>query len=375
MAYQIYSFSQMDYDELVYETGADTSFTEHFNHYIYFDYEVGDISKDMPEPESGKAQIYGEVIYEQKPVEGLKLDVVLNSEFKKEGLTTDAKGRFYLDVAEGDWTINALLTNSWKNKPEGDYIVLTEYEPSLTDSNYNRHNNRVSPKVTVMDGDVSAAVKITIVKPIEVVTPKDEGEYDSSDDGLVSWGSVEGAETYVLNMQEVERRKNGSTSSQILERRVQSNEISFSDIGVASLSDEQPQVYAIEILAFDAEGTLINRSPDFSRREFIASGFKFVADEAKLDLGDSFSHDNIEDYYANQKRIKAAEVLISEKMFAPAETIISKITEHAPKGKKAALTGYLLAKKGLCEDAETYFEKALSIAGKQCLPDAYRAKC
>ena len=282
IAYQFYSFSPEAYDAPDPDYDPDAIIDEYFSRYIYFDYAVSNLSQNMPAPSLGDAKLYGEITYNEAPVVGIKLDVILNSKFKVESLTTDAQGRFYLDVPAGKWIINAIVINAWKNKPKGEFIVLTGYEPLLGDSTYNRHSNRAGPQATVKDGEVSAVVKIAIAKPLEISEPSVDDELASPDDAAISWAKVSGAETYLIKILEVHRQENGSTFYEILEKRVQGTELAFSDIGITNASDEEAQIYRVEIMAFDENGKLISKSAELSRREFAVSNFRFISDQAKL---------------------------------------------------------------------------------------------
>ena len=111
---------------------------DHFNEYIYLSRGSGDLTRPLPEPPSGNAILFGKILQDGSPVEGIKLDVVLNDQYKVESLVSDDEGEFSFSVAAGIWKINAIFVHEWKNKPDGEFVVVTGRENTVSDSQYHK---------------------------------------------------------------------------------------------------------------------------------------------------------------------------------------------------------------------------------------------
>ena len=79
--------------------------------------------------------------------------------------------------------------------------------------------------------------------------------------------------------------------------------------------------------------------------------------------------------YDNESRLAATETLIANDMLAEAESLLDKVTEPDEGGQLFALRGYIAAKRGQCDTAESFFSEAQTAGGKSCVPDRYRVAC
>jgi len=84
--------------------------------------------------------------------------------------------------------------------------------------------------------------------------------------------------------------------------------------------------------------------------------------------------EDIEKMLANDKRLDAVAVLIEEGMLDAAEPLLARI-DMAPAGRKEAVTGFLRASQGRCEEATALLEQANAQGGSLCVPAAYWAGC
>lgn len=77
----------------------------------------------------------------------------------------------------------------------------------------------------------------------------------------------------------------------------------------------------------------------------------------------------------DRRRIDAVETLIDENMISPAEALLELINSEYAKGRKEVLSGYILALKGNCSEANAMFKQALAINPDVCIPEKYKNIC
>jgi predicted negative regulator of RcsB-dependent stress response len=77
----------------------------------------------------------------------------------------------------------------------------------------------------------------------------------------------------------------------------------------------------------------------------------------------------------NDRRLEAAEVLLKEDLFDEAEKVLATVNGDVDSNRQSAISGYLLAKRGRCEEANQLFAKVECETGDTCVPDSYRAAC
>jgi hypothetical protein len=135
----------------------------------------------------------------------------------------------------------------------------------------------------------------------------------------------------------------------------------FNPAGVRSLATNQDlflsrhNFYPDRALTVDKDqATLLTRSDSESDEDFAA--------RLKKDL-------------LNRKKLAAASLLIEEKLFAEAQTVLDRVDSAAATGERELLLGYLFALQGECEQAKELFAQAQGVKPDLVVPTDYRAGC
>ena len=372
-AYQVFSFKGFSISSDGSLSVSSNGFNDHFSDYIYFDHEVSNSMADLPVPPAGDAEMYGEIMKDGLPVEGISLVVFLNAKYKTETLVTDANGRFSFSVTPGDWAVNLIIIDGWKNKPEGDYVVVTGLEDKFKSRNYNYREK--SSSVNVASNESVKIAGFEINKQLSMTSPVDRPQLSEVGDFSISWEPHSKASSYIVSIASVKERSDSSSTSFVIgEKSTTDSSILLSEWD--SIEDEgEPNVYRVDIVAFDDAGTFVSETQQWSAGKFELANYKILEQKTIEAVGLAQSVDDYEEYYQNQKRITASEFLIEEGLLDEAEKVINLITESAQKGKKEALLGYLHATRDQCDVANSYFDQALKIGGQSCLPTSYRSAC
>lgn len=350
---------------------ANTFFSEN----IYFDYDAQYPYTDMPTPPIGESEMYGEIIKDGMPVAGITLEVILNTEYKTEPLTTDEEGIFSFSIESGDWTVNMIVIDGWQNKPEGDYLVVSGKEGSLASSKFSRYDSNGDNDFTLTKGDSIRIANLEINERLSISSPIDRPELSGTDNFDISWKPIPKASTYRVSISSVEAYGDGSSTSTVVGEKTTS-ELSIALSEWKTISDqENTNLYSVEIKAYDQEGEFVSESKQWSEGKFDLKGTKILAESVVSVLGLGLPDSDYDEYFKNQKRISTVDLLIEEGLLDEAEKVINLITENAEKGKKNALTGYLYAMRNDCESANSFFDKAIEEGGVSCILTSYRNEC
>lgn len=342
-----------------------------------------DFSAELVEgtPE-GNGILSGMIGYKNEPASGVHLQLILNNKFRTKELITNDKGEFSLNLPEGTWFLNEITVTGWENKPDhGNFMLLTGYEPVLKNKNYSqfpKHSDSGLPLVISSDSK-DPALKFRIEPKFNLSWPdKEKIKTDASTD-KITWDVYPGASTYLVKIYKITRDEKGEwrSSHQHLSKIMKNtNELVLSALMTANASGAEHE-YGVEILAFDENNYLMSESSARTAEKtfILKDGLQLVDDDA-LDILSRDSSYTIDAIYNNRNTIARIESLITDKKYEEAEKLLTTLQGPTEPGQPEALTGYLYAEQGKCEEANRMFEKALEIGGNSCvIPSFYREKC
>lgn len=358
-----------------------------FYEYVYFG-GTPSASHKLPAPPTGQGMLKGRFIYEDKPAEGVVLDIVLNSKYRVNKISTDANGFFTVKLPFGDWKINSIETESWPNKPySGNFTIYHGEEEKLLGSRYSRYSGFQKDGFKVFVGETSEAVHLTLTirKNIELVWPdKDVTGVNANISSVIKWEPYPLATRYYVEIKNM-RREGTTTYYDHVTSKVLSNEtaIPLSNLKHVKTNDKKKYEYAVEILAFSEDGSLIAEHSDtFRGGTFVLTDGHILVEDKYEDLfGNTFDEDpevlveKMELISLDRRRINAVEVLIDDNMITEAENLLRLVASEYSKGRKEVLSGYILALKGNCLESNRMFEKAVLINPDVCIPNDYRSIC
>ena len=336
---------------------------------------LSDSPDGLPAPPSGPGILAGKFVYDGKPAAGVTLTLSLNGKYRATGLTTDAQGRFTLKLAPGEWRINHVQTDSWAERPEGEFILLSGAEGRLHDNEYDRHPflRGDGLKVTVGETPPVEPPTFTIRRRVELEWPgrNDRRVEAAHKTAVIRWQAYPQASDYVVRITRVERIGQSTSYIKIASRRVSAKtELVLAELravpGTAS-----GQEYQVTVAAFAADGSFLSETDAHrDRQSFTLTDVKMLVDEGMASV---VSATQMEEAILNQRRLDAVQVLIEEGLLVEAEKALAKVRGATTPGTKEALTGYLRARQGRCAEATKLFDQAVAIAGKTCVPASWRA--
>ncbi len=352
----------------------------HFYHYVNLG-RGSDAPREPGKLPSGDGYLRGQFIYEGRPAAGVTLTLGLNGKYETERLTTDDNGIFAVRLPRGEWTVNRLVTHEWVDRPTTDgFVIVSGTEPKLVAGRYNRYYwaDREGVKVTATDQPGVPQLNLAIRSRIAVTWPRENAKRTPTTlaDGAIAWDSYPGAETYLLRIDELKREGQTTTMHEVTTKLL-AGATQFALAGLTAVPGEEEQEYRAAVTAFAKDGSFLSESQGrFDRLTFVLSDKqRLVRDEEQAALNKSLNADAVQELRANNRRIEAVEVLVQDGLFREAEKALEKIKGRVDPGKKTAVFGYLLAKRGRCPEANRLFAKAQSEAGRNCVPDYYRAAC
>ena len=329
----------------------------------------------FPAPPAGSGILAGKFVYDGKPAAGVTLTLSLNGKYRATGLTTDAQGQFTLKLAPGEWYINHVQTDSWAERPEGEFILLSGAEGRLHDNEYDRHPflRGDGLKVTVGETPPVEPPTFTIRRRVELEWPgrNDRRVEAAHKTAVIRWQAYPQASDYVVRITRVERIGQSTSYIKIASRRVSAKtELVLAELravpGTAS-----GQEYQVTVAAFAADGSFLSETDAHrDRQSFTLTDVKMLVDEGMASV---VSATQMEEAILNQRRLDAVQVLIEEGLLVEAEKALAKVRGATTPGTKEALTGYLRARQGRCAEATKLFDQAVAIAGKTCVPASWRA--
>ncbi|QKT03569.1 hypothetical protein HUS23_06975 [Ectothiorhodospiraceae bacterium 2226] len=329
---------------------------------------------DEPPP-PGDGALVGRVLYEGKPAAGVELQLFLDERYQSAAVTTDADGRYRLAVEPGAWRVNGIQATAWRAKPAGEFLMVSGREPALG-------ADGVAPRPTFPDRGL--AVEVTADQPgtvpdieirprVRLLVPDDTTPSVSWSEDALGWEPYPGAATYVLSLWHVSHEGQTTTYRPVLSRPVA--ETSLPLMALPSVEAEAVETeYSVTVKAYDAQGRFLSETPRF-RTTFTVDDRMLLADEGGWpQAGDAVDAETLALRRTNMDRIKLIALLIDERMWEPAETLLARLEGPVDPGEREALEGYLRAEQGRCAESQTLFEAAKA-AGKRCIPERYEAAC
>lgn len=354
---------------------------------IYFG-GVPSMPRNLPAPPTGKGIVSGEITYNNNPAAGVSLAIVLNSKYRAKDIITNSDGVFSVNLPPGAWSINSIQTESWENKPaEGSYTMYYGGEEKLRGKSYNRHSNigKTGLPVNVTTDPNTILINATINKDIQLTwpNPKVEGLKATIND-TISWENYPEASKYYVEIKKIRREGRTTYFEQITSRILsQETSIPLASLKYKETKHKEPTEYGVEIYAFSEDGSLIAEFSDtYQGGTFLIADGNVLVEEKLDDLFDLSSIENPDEFEKkmeaislNKRRATAVSVLIDDNMLHEAKSLLNVIDSEYSQGEKEALTGYIFALQGKCNEANEMLERALSINPDICIPDRYKANC
>lgn len=334
-------------------------------------------SRELSKAPSGTGYLRGQVLYEGKPAAGVVLSLALNGKYETDRLTTDENGIFTARLPTGEWELNRVVTHEWSDRPRGDLIIVNGTEPKLVDGRYNELYwlEREGVRLTATDKPGDPQVNLAIRKRVVMSWPTETVKRAPATvaDGVIAWTAYPDAETYLLRITEL-KREGRTTALRTVTTKTIKGATQFRLADLAAVAGEEEREYQVAVHAFARDGSLLSESKEkFDGLTFVLTDKKqLVRDEDRALLTAEVNQTNIEELQRNNRRLDAVETLVRDGMLVEAEKLLAKTKGRSDPGRKTAVSGYLLAKRGRCADANKLFAKAQLEAGRNCVPDYYR---
>ena len=369
-----------------WESASDRSFSYYnFSEYLNFGGSTGNTGRYPIVPE-GPATINGAITFNGEPVEGMTVELSLNDKYRSKKLLTGKDGRFSVSVAEGEWEVNTVQVTGWPDKPEGDFKLISGYEPRLVSLKYSEHANfrdaglkamaSVDNQQLAMNFEIRPAIKINWPPEIAHRDREKEKNTASVRDDVIQWQPYAGAEKYVVKLFSIEGHGSSSSYHGVGDHVVTEPHLPLATLKTVP-SDGEEKEYSVDVFAFDADGTLLSKADvGLGGSSFVLTDGNKLPEYSFASTFDiNLSSGELKAHEENKKRIDAAKVLIDEGMLAEAEQLINKLQGPSQPGQKELAQGYLAAKQGNCELAKTLIDKARNEAGTTCVPERFKALC
>lgn len=352
----------------------------HFSNYVYFGRGSG-IARDPGKPPSGDGYLRGQFTYEGKPASGVSLGLTLNGKYETERVTTDENGVFTVRLPSGEWVVNRVITHEWAERPQEEkFMIVSGTEPKLVGGRYNEHYwlEREGIKITASNRAGEPQMNFTISKRVALTWPRaDEKPTPATHkEGVIAWESYPGAETYLLRITEL-KREGRTTSFHPVTAKPIKESTRFALANIAAVPGDEEKEYQASVLAFSKDGTFLSESSErFDELTFVLTDKQqLVRDEERAFASGNLTTEEFQQIRDNNRRIEAMEVLMKDGLLDEAEKVLGKIEGKVDPGKQAAIAGYLMAKRGRCDEAKRLFAKARSEGGSNCVPSYYWAAC
>ncbi|HSB30492.1 MAG TPA: hypothetical protein VLD55_02730, partial [Candidatus Sulfobium mesophilum] len=325
----------------------------------------------------GKGVLQIKITRDEAPAAGVGCKLFLNGKFKTSEQATSESGVLSFNLPEGEWYINGMQCSRWKNKPEGDFMLVSpsrrslhtnegEFFPSFGDKGKKVTVNKKTPE--------SPQVSLFLNQRVALLWPKKMGQKQEASlaKTKIYWEPYPKAVDYLIKVQHVTREGNTTTYMPVIRKRVKGT-TSFPLSQLAHARDTAAkEEYAVTVEAYDANGDFMSESQSFDGTFTLTDGNVLVED--KHGIYGSADQDTVNSVYRETKIIESAETMIKEKMYDQAEALLSKVTENDLQGKKHLMTGYLSALRGNCKKAKALFDEAQR-KGVDCVPDEYQGNC
>lgn len=357
----------------------------YFSEYLSFGMTSGYMG-DNDEPPVGEAQITGKVTYNNQPVEGVSVKLGLNDKYQTKRLFSGKDGRFSIKVPAGDWTINLVEIGGWRDRPEGDFMVLSGHEPMLTGSEYNEHANMSMQGLPVIASTDNEALALELVikpkvsiewPPLVSYRDRDKEKNEASvQDSQIAWQPYEGASQYVVRVSRMEKDGDSTIYHKMGDYLLTETRLPLAAINTVKGTGENKE-YTVEVYAFDAQGALLSASDTkYGGASFVLTdGNEIVKKPTEADMRHDIHKEKLQKFLDNKKRLDAVELLIDEDLLDEADKLMAKVVDSERIARKGILQGYLAAKRGNCELANKLFDEVRDKEGKSCIPVRYQSLC
>lgn len=364
------------------ETPVNTARRAPANFYRYVQLGHYQGAKEPTPAPTGDSYLTGRFEFEGKPADGVQLSLVLNGKYETAKVTTDADGEFHVRLPRGEWYVSRVITHEWQESPpaDGDFVLVTGHEPKLVEGRYDDNYWLQSKGIPVQVGDrpPQPQLRFTIRNGVALRWPDADaqGTETTVDDGVIVWDPYAGANTYLVRIVEIEREGRTTSYHEVATRPVVgATNFPLKQLQVLPSADAKKE-YEVSVVAFDEAGNLLSQSERFGGGSFVLSdGKQLVREPERMPGSEHFDPKELQQVHDNNRRIEAAAVLLKDGLDKDAERLLGKIQGKVDPGKQAAVTGYLMAVRGRCAEANRLFAQAQAAAGAGCVPDYYRAGC
>jgi hypothetical protein len=347
------------------------------------------------QPPRGPERLRGRITLDGAGIEGVRLALTLNGEYKVEGLETGSRGVFEVPLPAGKWHINDIVVSDWDSRPKHrDLILFSGREPMKDAGLYSRFNYHMAGGLEVSLPAESNTIPIEIEfrdalpmtwplrpNPSGYGPERDSEPDDEFSSAAIAWEPVKGASEYEVQIGQVKREGTMTYSLPMLTRRLSGVTLPLASLpqrSASALKDE----YAVQVFAFDAEGRLLTESSmksdggigvKLADRLFQLTGATRLGREQQY-VGFSGRPQVISaEYEINDVRLELAAKLLDQKRLNDARRVLDLVTKDAAPGRASALRARLAALEGDCVTAMRLFDKAESEAG--CVPIEDRKLC
>ncbi len=315
-------------------------------------------------------------LYDGKPAAGIKCKIVLNRKYKTSPLETDQNGIITLRLPEGNWQVNSIQCSSWKNKPAGEYMLVSPGERRIESGlgeflSVDAKGKEITVRNTTPD---SPQLALLINPRVEIIWPdKNKPKQNVTvAHSNIDWQPYLKASQYVVRIHRVTREGRSTTFMPIVYKKVSGRHtLSFSEIP-HSRDPAAKEEYAVSVEAYAESGEFLSESQNFNGTFSFTDGSVLV--ENQRDISSTADQGKIDSLYQGSKTLQAAEALIKEKMFDQAQVLLNKVKIDDLQGKKELMTGYLYATKGDCMKAQIAFDNTRG-KGEDCIPEEYKGNC
>jgi hypothetical protein len=340
-----------------------------FYEMIFFGGNIRAEDQMQPLPE-GKGVLKGKFVFENKPASGIKFDITLNDSYIKKSIITDENGNILINLPPGKWFINMIACKSWKNKPKGEYILVSGNLPWL-ETNY----LKAGKEILITDAiPQKEQIVITINPRIKLAWPNDSKEKQEATiaESKIAWDPYPDAEKYRIIISRVTREGRQATSFRPIVTIETTKETVLPLKKLPYTSDQTAkEEYSVQTQALRKSGELLSESQFFGGSFILTDGNVLI--ETGI-LRSDLNQEKLNRIYYSTKIMNAVEVLIDERMLNEADILLNKFEDYNGQGEKELLMGYLSAAKGNCAEAKKYFDLALQ-KGQKCIPEKYQLSC
>ncbi len=331
----------------------------------------------LPTPPRGEERLRGRITLDGTGISGAKVALTLNSKYQI-ALDSDSRGEFEARLPRGEWHINDIVVNSWRNRPLNRQLLLfSNHEPLKRGGQYSRDNYLLADGLPVSLPMVAnaRAIELEFRDAIQITWPPYTPEPHDADfsTAAITWLPIAGASEYEVHISHIEYPESVTSDSPILTRH-----LSGLTLPLATLPQRTPTEveddYGVHIFAFDADGRLLTESNSKPMRHiFTLSGTTRLGKEQQYVGFDGAPKVISAEYELNQTRLQIARHLLDQNRFDEGQRMLDQVTKDAPCGGASALRGRLAALQGDCATASKLFDKTEAEGG--CVPDEDRKLC